>query len=103
MATFFCRTSGVTAFWLVNGSTVDRRGNAELIQKGWIFNECADLDFVMERNNVFSLTLQIPTLPVFNNTEIRCVSIINSPMFSERAHLIIKSKLHYALINPLSS
>ena len=83
MATFFCQASGVNAFWLINGTTVESEGSHDLKRMGWEF----------ERNNVFSLTLQIqiPAVVAFNNTKIGCVSVINSPGVSDSAYLIIQS------------
>ena len=90
MATFFCQASGVNSFWLINGTTVEGDGSRVLKQMGMNFIECIDLDFEFERNNVFSLTLQIPTVIAFNNTNIRCTSVINSPGVSGFAYLIIQ-------------
>ena len=92
-ATFFCQAVGDTAYWLVNGNTVDGLGNDDLKGNGWIFSEIYIADPHNQRNNVFNLTLEIPPAIGNNNTEIRCVATQHSPAFSDPVLLIIKGML----------
>jgi hypothetical protein len=89
-ATFFCQTVGIDAFWTINDMTVFANGNSNLRGKGWRFNATLTPDTMFERNNIHNLTLQIPSHIEFNNTKIRCVSIIHDPAASDPVYLIIK-------------
>lgn len=86
-ATFFCQAVGANAFWLINNNTVVPEGNSELIGKGWIFNETL---IQGQQNNIHNLTLMVPPVADFNNTEIRCIGAIHDPAYSDTVFLIIK-------------
>ena len=94
MATFFCQTVGIDAFWSINDETVLAHGNSDLINRGWRFNETLIPDVLIEHNNICNLTLQIPSNIEFNNTKIYCISSVHDPAISDPVYLIIKGIIH---------
>ena len=86
-AAFFCQAVGVTSYWSVNGTTVERHGNYDLKARGVLFTSTEQ--HLTNPVKLFNMTISLPSSIEFNNTEIRCVAVIHQAAVSQPVSLVV--------------
>lgn len=92
MAEFYCKTRGTTSRWIVDGTTYDPANGT---RDGLEFVEIITPHSDGFEETVYDMYMSMPSIIMWNASEIMCLSVKDQPITSPVVKLIVLGELQF--------